>query len=163
VPKAFYAHVDAGDADAALRSIEGFPRLSYIHIPQEGRFDVTDFEQHLRAIIDGRRAKNPTPPESPGPNDTGNISDAAQVVAAMRAPFRACCQKGLDRDTNQSGFIRLVIDVDKDGIVPRVGGLSVGLDEQVVKCVMARAGSGRFPPPDGGSATVLVPVTFVKR
>jgi hypothetical protein len=33
----------------------------------------------------------------------------------------------------------------------------------VVACVQNRARSGQFDPPEGGSAVLVVPVTFVKQ
>jgi hypothetical protein len=41
--------------------------------------------------------------------------------------------------------------------------VGIGLPVAVVDCVLLRAGQAVFDPPEGGSAVIAVPVTFVKR
>ncbi|HEY3496164.1 MAG TPA: AgmX/PglI C-terminal domain-containing protein [Polyangiaceae bacterium] len=94
----------------------------------------------------------------------GNISNAAKVVAAMRAAFRQCYQKGLDQNPDSQGSIRLSIKVGPGGEVTNVSATPSGnLPPGVVDCVSARARRAQFDPPEGGSAVVQVPVTFVKQ
>jgi hypothetical protein len=94
----------------------------------------------------------------------GTISDAAKVVAGMRATFRQCYQKGLDQNPDASGSIRLSIKVGPGGEVSSVTATPSGnLPPAVVACVQARAQRARFSPPEGGAAVVQVPVTFVKQ
>lgn len=94
----------------------------------------------------------------------GNISNAAKVVAAMRAAFRACYQRGLDQNPDAQGSIRLAIRVGPGGEVSNVTATPSGnLPPGVVDCVTARARRAQFDPPEGGSAVVQVPVTFVKQ
>lgn len=94
----------------------------------------------------------------------GNISGAAAVVAGMRAGFRRCYQRGLDANPDIAGSIRLTIQVGPGGNVSSVSGGSTGnLPGTVVDCVKARAQASQFNPPDGGSAVIDVPVTFVKQ
>jgi hypothetical protein len=38
-----------------------------------------------------------------------------------------------------------------------------GLSGSVVSCVQARVASAQFAPPEGGGATVVIPVTFVSQ
>jgi outer membrane biosynthesis protein TonB len=94
----------------------------------------------------------------------GSISNAAKVVAAMRAAFRACYQKGLDQNPDAQGNIKMSIKVGPGGEVTNVSATPSGnLPPMVVDCVTARARRAQFDPPEGGSAVVQVPVTFVKQ
>jgi hypothetical protein len=94
----------------------------------------------------------------------GNISNAAKVVAAMRASFRACYQKGLDQNPDSQGSIKMAIKVGPGGEVTGVTATPSGnLPPGVIDCVTARARRAQFDPPEGGGATVQVPVTFVKQ
>jgi len=95
---------------------------------------------------------------------TGNVSDAARVVASLRAGFRGCYQAGLADNPDAAGSIRLTIRVGAGGEVAGVSPASSGtLPASVVACVVARAKGAQFEAPQGGSAVVVVPVTFVKQ
>jgi outer membrane biosynthesis protein TonB len=95
----------------------------------------------------------------------GNVSDAARVVAQMRAGFRACYRRGQDENPDIEGKIALSIKVGPTGQVSSVAATKTGnLPASVVDCVKARATSATFAPPQGGGAAVIqVPVTFVKQ
>jgi hypothetical protein len=63
-----------------------------------------------------------------------------------------------------AGSIRLTIRVGAGGEVAGVSPASSGtLPASVVACVVARAKGAQFEAPQGGSAVVVVPVTFVKQ
>ena len=95
----------------------------------------------------------------------GQVSDAARVVATMRAGFRACYRRGQDENPDIEGKIALSIKVGPTGQVMSVTATKTGnLPQSVVDCVKARANSANFTPPQGGGvAVVQVPVTFVKQ
>ncbi len=94
----------------------------------------------------------------------GSVANAAQVVAGMRAGFRRCYQRGLDANPDIAGSISLTIQVGAGGNVSSVGGGASGnLPGSVVECVKSRARAAQFAPPDGGSAVISVPVSFVKQ
>jgi hypothetical protein len=94
----------------------------------------------------------------------GTVSNAARVVAGMRAGFRACYQRGLNENPDAQGNIRLTIQVGPGGEVRGVTAVPSGtLPQSVVSCVQARAKAAQFDPPEGGSAAIQVPVTFVKQ
>lgn len=94
----------------------------------------------------------------------GTVSNAARVVAGMRAGFRACYNRGLQENPDAQGSIRLTIRVGPGGEVQGVSAAPSGnLPASVVGCVQARASAAQFAPPEGGSAVVVVPVTFVKQ
>ncbi|HWA73803.1 MAG TPA: AgmX/PglI C-terminal domain-containing protein [Polyangiaceae bacterium] len=103
---------------------------------------------------------NVAPPSTSG----GLVSNAAKVVAGMRAGFRACYQRGLAADPDASGSIRLTIRVGAGGEVSGVTASPAGnLPGTVVSCVQARAQVAQFDAPQGGAAVIVVPVTFVKQ
>jgi hypothetical protein len=94
----------------------------------------------------------------------GNVSNAARVVAGMRAGFRNCYNRGLAENPDAQGSIRLSIRVGPGGEVQGVTASPSGnLPGSVVSCVQARASAAQFDPPEGGSAVVVVPVSFVKQ
>ncbi len=94
----------------------------------------------------------------------GRVGNASSVVARMRAGFRSCYNRGLAKNPDASGRISLKIRVGPGGEVTGVAASSSGnLPASVVSCVKGRARAGRFSPPEGGSAVVSVPVTFVKQ
>jgi hypothetical protein len=94
----------------------------------------------------------------------GSVSNAARVVAGMRAGFRACYQRGLNENPDAQGSIHLTIRVGAGGEVTAVSATPSGnLPASVVSCVQARAKAAQFDPPEGGAAAIQVPVTFVKQ
>lgn len=94
----------------------------------------------------------------------GSVSNAQSVIAGMRAGFRRCYQQALDQNPDIQGSIKLTIRVGPGGEVSGVSSSTTGnLPPSVVSCVEARARAGQFAPPDGGSAVVQAPVTFVKQ
>jgi hypothetical protein len=94
----------------------------------------------------------------------GSVSDASRVVASMTAGFRRCYNKSLETNPDASGSIRMVLRIGPGGEVSSLTATPSGnLPESVVGCVSARARGARFSPPDGGSAVVEVPVSFVKQ
>ncbi|MBM4361722.1 MAG: AgmX/PglI C-terminal domain-containing protein, partial [Deltaproteobacteria bacterium] len=94
----------------------------------------------------------------------GQVSNAARVVAGMRAGFRNCYNRALAQNPDVEGRISLAIRVGPGGEVQSVNATaSGGLPDGVVSCVKARAQAAQFDPPQGGSAVVQVPVTFVKQ
>lgn len=94
----------------------------------------------------------------------GTVSNASRVVAGMRAGFRNCYNRGLAVNPDAAGSIRLTIRVGPGGEVQSVAAAPSGnLPGSVVSCVRARASAAQFSPPEGGTAVVVVPVTFVKQ
>jgi hypothetical protein len=94
----------------------------------------------------------------------GSVANASSVVAGMAAGFRRCYNKGLQEDPNMKGSVRITAKIGPNGEVlsasPSGGG---GLSGTVVGCVAARVSSAQFAPPEGGGATVVIPVTFVSQ
>jgi hypothetical protein len=94
----------------------------------------------------------------------GSVSNASSVVAGMAAGFRRCYNKGLQEDPSMKGSVRITAKIGPNGEVisasPSGGG---GLSGTVISCVTARVSSAQFSPPEGGGATVVIPVTFVSQ
>lgn len=93
----------------------------------------------------------------------GAVANASRVVAGMRAGFRNCFNRELSSNPDAQGTIRLTIRVGPGGEVQNVTAAPSGNLGSAVECVKARAKSATFDPPEGGSAVVVVPVTFVKQ
>ncbi len=81
----------------------------------------------------------------------------------MQADFRVCYQAALEREGAIQGRVKLVIRVGADGRVADVKADGLKLPRSTVDCLLERASLARFEPPKGGSATITVPVTFVKQ
>jgi hypothetical protein len=94
----------------------------------------------------------------------GAVANASAVVAGMGAGFRRCYNRGLAEDPNMKGSVRVTAKIGPNGEVlsatPSGGG---GLSGTVISCVVARVQSAQFAPPEGGGATVVIPVTFVSQ
>lgn len=115
-------------------------------------------------------ASTPAPDANDEPTRTSfseehgpGVSNAAVEVAAMRAEFRACYQRALVDAPELHGSVRIVIRVGADGHVVDARGAAFGLRAPDVDCLLKRAVLGVFAPPQGGSAIIAVPVTFVKQ
>jgi len=95
---------------------------------------------------------------------TGAVANAQGVVAGMQAGFRRCYNRGLQTDPTMKGSVRMTARIGPNGEVlsasPSGGG---GLSGEVIGCVAARVQSAQFAPPDGGGATVVIPVSFVSQ
>lgn len=92
----------------------------------------------------------------------GQVQGAGRVVAGASAGFRACYNAGLTSNPDSGGKITLRIQVGPGGEVTSVAANSAGnFSPSVVSCIKRRAQSLRFAPPDGGTAVVTVPISFV--
>lgn len=138
-----------------------------------GRPDAADARARRYAFVDRSRSSEEgvgeggavtpaTAAQDPGAPTGDSRSNAARVLAGMSGAFRECYQAALQRDRDLRGHVKLTIRVGASGEVERTRALSVGLPVDTVDCVLDAAAARRFDPPDGGSATINVPVTFVK-
>ena len=110
------------------------------------------------------RVRAATPMPASRANAEARSATRLSVIAKMKGGFRNCYQKGLNENPDAQGSIRLTIQIGPGGEVSNVTASSTGnLSPGVVACVQARARAGQFDPPDGGSAVIVVPVTFVKQ
>lgn len=104
------------------------------------------------------------PPSTPvGPSGApGNVANAAAVVAAMQPAFRSCYNSALLADPGMKGSVRLTARIGPEGEVttvsPSGGG---GLSPPLVACLESVVAHARFAAPEGGGATIVIPITFV--
>ena len=86
------------------------------------------------------------------------------AVDATHREFRGCYRRGLVRDAAQDGRVAIVLRVGADGRVARVEEYAgCEIDAESISCMKAAAGRLRFPPPSGGSDTILIPAVFTSR
>ena len=93
----------------------------------------------------------------------GSVANASQVVAGMAAGFRRCYNKGLQEDPSMKGSVRITARIGPNGEVISASPSGSGLSGTVISCVAARVSSAQFAPPEGGGATIVIPVTFVSQ
>ena len=91
----------------------------------------------------------------------GQVSNADRVVAGMRAGFRACYNRGLATNPDLQGSVRITAKIGPNGeVLSATPGPAGSLGDEVVNCVVRRVQAATFSPPEGGGATVVIPVTF---
>ena len=93
----------------------------------------------------------------------GSVANASAVVAGMAAGFRRCYNNGLKEDRNMKGTVRITARIGPNGEVLGASASGGGLSGSVIGCVQARVASAQFSPPEGGGATIVIPVTFVSQ
>jgi hypothetical protein len=102
-------------------------------------------------------------PATERPQLAAASANTLQQVAAMQAEFRACYHASLAEERDVAGRVALVLSIAADGHVSNVKTDGSGLPISTVDCLVKRASLARFEPPQGGSAVIRVPVTFVKQ
>ncbi|HEY4119838.1 MAG TPA: AgmX/PglI C-terminal domain-containing protein [Byssovorax sp.] len=95
------------------------------------------------------------------PDGGGVAAQASSVVASMAPAFRRCYNAGLADDPTLQGSVRITAHVGPKGDVTSVKPSKTTLPADVVACVAKRVAAAQFSPPEGGGATVVVPVSFV--
>lgn len=91
----------------------------------------------------------------------GTVSNAGAVVARMAAGFRACYRRALKADPSMRGTVRVTAKVGPSGEVQAASASGGGsLSNTLVGCVQARVAGAQFAAPTGGSATIVIPITF---
>jgi tetratricopeptide (TPR) repeat protein len=105
-----------------------------------------------------RRCAKSAPAE---PARMGQVSNAERVVSDLRSSFRSCYQAELMSRSNAGGHVRLTSKIGADGSVVEVVAVGAGFSTSMVECVGTHVLSARFSPPEGGGATIVIPVTLV--
>jgi hypothetical protein len=86
------------------------------------------------------------------------------AVDATHRDFRSCYRRGLVRDAAQDGRVAIVLRVGADGKVAKVEEYAAcEIDAESISCMKAAAARLRFPPPPGGSDTIVIPAVFTSR
>lgn len=89
----------------------------------------------------------------------GNVTNAARVVARLRAPLRACYSAAI---SSGPGSLRFTLSISKTGAVSSANAQRSGeLSSDLVACAVGVVKSAKFDPPEHGAATLQVPATFV--
>jgi hypothetical protein len=92
----------------------------------------------------------------------GGVPDADAQVARMRGRFRACYERGLERDPNLAGSVTLDAKIGPAGEVTDVTA-GDGRLAPIVPCLKAVVESAKFGAPTGGGASLRIPVTFARQ
>ena len=86
------------------------------------------------------------------------------AVDATHRDFRSCYRRGLVHDPAQEGRVAIVLRVGADGRVAKVEEYAAcEIGTEAVSCMKTAAAHLRFPPPPGGSDTIVIPATFTSR
>ena len=86
------------------------------------------------------------------------------AIEATHRDFRACYRRGLVRDPVQDGRVAVVLRIGPDGKVARVEEYAAcEISVESIACMKTAAAKLRFPPPQSGSDTVLIPAVFTSR
>jgi len=96
-------------------------------------------------------SQSPVPAEAP----------VATVLLSLKPAFARCYDAELEHSPGRRGTIRLTIRVAASGEVSEVEATSEGDLVETIGCAKAVARGAKFPPPEGGSAVITVPVPFV--
>jgi hypothetical protein len=95
---------------------------------------------------------------------TPDRTPTEQAVDATHREFRACYRRGLVHDPAQDGRVAVVLRVGPDGHVAKVEEYAAcEIAVESLACIQTAAARLRFPPPAGGSDTVLIPAVFTSR
>jgi hypothetical protein len=160
--------------------------------PSKARTPVADLsELEIRGLGVDRFAMCPPPGDlgqpwfpEPGPWTPSTVADAGApepidedfitrtkdhtpteiAVEATHREFRTCYRRGLVHDPAQEGRVAIVLRIGPDGRVARVeehAACEIAVDS--IACMKSAAARLRFPPPPGGSDTVIIPAVFTAR
>lgn len=113
---------------------------------------------------------SPSPDPVPGDDGppTGAVTGAptavvgaAAAVANLGPYFRRCYNRALHDDPTMKGTVRLTGKIGADGTVLHASwGSAAGLSPQLGDCLKRALLAQRFHPPDGGGATLVVPISL---
>lgn len=115
-------------------------------------------EQGKEGEVDGPVVPKGTAQPAP-PTVTGDVPNAARVVAGLKGQFRHCYQRQLPTHPEMEGSVLLVARIGENGEVLSVGG-GGGVLAPIVPCLKAAVGGAQFAPPKSGAAVLQIPVTF---
>jgi len=90
----------------------------------------------------------------------GRLPDAGRVVAGMRALLRGCYKRTLDVDPTARGSVRVTASIAPNGEVRSVQAAGGGLPAEMVSCVSRVVRGAQFSAPEGGGATLVIPMSF---
>jgi hypothetical protein len=84
-----------------------------------------------------------------------------RIVRQQYPKFRQCYEQGLARNPNLSGSVKVRFVIGRAGEVTRASSEGSDFpDPKVVDCMVREYRKLRFPPPEGGTVTVVYPIKF---
>jgi hypothetical protein len=90
-------------------------------------------------------------------------SNGSQALSTAQAGLQRCYELGLREDPRLRGAIRVTARIGANGAVQSCEESHEGLSPTLVACVVESIRRTPFAAPEGGSATVVVPVSFAPR
>jgi len=90
----------------------------------------------------------------------GTVANATTVIAGMASDFRRCYAGALQENPSTHGAARVTVKVESSGEVVVEDESHEGITPALVSCVITRIQTAKFAPPQGGPATVVIPITF---
>lgn len=161
-------------AVAATASAAPAPAPSARPAPSPTTSAIVDGEGHtsdeelLAMLQNGPTATATTVPKGPptlgGATITGGgVANAGSVVAGMAAGFRRCFNQALTQDPNARGTLKIRAKIGPNGDVQSATPTNVtgAISPVLASCCAGIVSSRIFDPPDGGSAEITIPVSFV--
>ena len=83
------------------------------------------------------------------------------IIRGNHGRFRACYERGLERNPSLAGRVTARFVIGRDGSVSNVGNGGSNLpDPSVSQCVLRAFYGLSFPQPEGGVVTVVYPLVF---
>ena len=131
-------HVDRSDAAARARAGQVWSRVSQLPVSGVATIDTAA----LRGVL---------------------WANGSQALATAQAGLQGCYDMGLREDPRLRGTIRVTARIGPRGAVMSLEETHEGLSPTLVACVLSTLQRTPFAAPEGGSATVVVPVSFLPR
>jgi hypothetical protein len=91
----------------------------------------------------------------------GEIRNASSVIASRAAGFRRCFNEASKDGVEPCGTLRMTVRVNEIGAIVSVHTESIGLDRALSECVASKIWEAQFDAPEGGAATLIIPVAFI--
>jgi hypothetical protein len=98
---------------------------------------------------------NPEPTKSTGRLPPEIIQ---QEVRKAYGEFRKCYEAGLTASPNLQGRVSVRFVIERDGSVSTVSNGGSDLPNATIACILKSFYAIKFPPPDGGTVTVVYPI-----
>jgi hypothetical protein len=134
--------------------------------------------KEVAAAVSAKPSEAPSPPAPKagvirnasvggGAVSGGNVSNAARVIAGLRASIRSCYTSD---SASADGGMRLKLVLGANGAVTSVNSTrspgphgGPGPSDRVVACATSAAQHAQFAPPENGKAEITFPVTFFEQ
>ncbi|MBX3189165.1 MAG: AgmX/PglI C-terminal domain-containing protein [Labilithrix sp.] len=153
-------------ADIAELEIRGQGVDRFTRCPPPGRLGDPWFPQPRpwTAPAPTADAGPPEPIDADYMSRVRDQSPAERAIEATHRDFRSCYRRGLVHDPAADGRVAIVLRVGPDGKVAKVEEYAAcEIAVESIQCMKGVAARLRFPPPAGGSDSVVIPAVFTSR